>query len=220
MSLREKSKQERRNRILKEAAKLIKKGGAEALTMRELAHAAKVSEMTPYNLFGGKAEIVAALFESRLGTLVSESFTQMPSDPLERLFVGQEMLATWWTEDSGFFRELVRAAREAGADLSPYEETPVALLEAGLNDAAHAGLIGDDVPRDELARHIFVANQGVHDPWVDGDLDDEELQRGLITGLSIALLAVATPAARERILERLEQARKPAKRTRSRAVRK
>ena len=214
MSVREKSKQQRRDRILEAAATLLRKGGAEALTMRELARCAKVSEMTPYNLFGGKAEIVTALFEARLGTLVSESFREMPSDALERLFVGQEMLTTWWTEDSAFFRELIRAAREAGADLSPFEETPVALLEAGLNDAARAGLIGDEVPRDELARHIFVANQGVHDPWVEGDLDDEELRSGLITGLAIALLAVAKPAPRKRILERMRQARKQGRRGR------
>lgn len=61
--------------------------------MRELARAARLSEMTPYNLFGSKAGVLAALFEDAMGRIVARSFTKTRADPIDRLFAGQEALA-------------------------------------------------------------------------------------------------------------------------------
>lgn len=207
MSLREKNKQARRERILDAAARLLVREGAEGLTMRELASAAGVAEMTPYNLFGSKAEIVATLFENEIERIVARSFSEMPSDPVERLFVSAEILADTWTEESGLFRELVRAAREAGADPARYAGGPTSLLEAGLNDAVAAGRLTDDLPPPDLARYIFFANQGAYEAWAEGVLDDHALRRDLVVGLGISLLAVATEPTRRRVLARMAAAR-------------
>ena len=217
MDLREKNKQARRRRILDAATKLLQKGGAEALTMRDLARASKVSEMTPYNLFGSKGGIVAALFEDAVGRVVARSFDEMPADPIERLFVSAEALADAWTEDTPLFRELLRTARESGADLSRYADGPISLLQAGLLDATNAGLLHDDVPAPELARHVFVANQGVYDRWVDGEIDDATLRTNLILALGISLLSVATPATRKKVLARMAKARRGSTRSKGHA---
>lgn len=208
MNLRETNKQARRERILNAAVRLLKRGGAEALTMRELARAARLSEMTPYNLFGSKAGVLAALFENAMATIVTQSFAKTPVDPMERLFAGQEALADTWTEESGLYREVMRAARESGADLARYSKVPMSLLEAGLMDVAKSGLITDDVPIAEVARSIFVANQGACEPWVSGEIDDATLRRDLTIGLAIALLAVATTPTRKRILARMSAERR------------
>lgn len=114
----------------------------------------------------------------------------------------------------------MRAARESGADLARYSEVPISLLEAGLMDADKAGLITEDVPVVEVARSIFVANQGAYETWVSGEIDDVTLRRDLTLGLAISLLAVATAPTRKRILARMSVARKrttpPARRRRKR----
>lgn len=207
MSLREAKKQARRERILKAAVHLLERGGAEGLTMRELAREADLSEMTPYNLFGSKAGVLVALFEDALGKIVAKSFETTSADPIDRLFAGQEALARSWIDEAGVYREVLRAARESGADLTRYAEVPTSLLEAGLQDAAAAELITRDVPAAELAHYIFFANQGAYEPWTLGDSDDATLRRDLILGLGVALLSVATESTRKRILDRMASAR-------------
>lgn len=207
MNLRETNKQARRERILAAAVRLLKRGGADGLTMRELARTARLSEMTPYNLFGSKAGVLAALFEDAMSKIVTQSFATELADPLDRLFAGQLALADIWTEESGLYREIIRSARESGADLARYSEVPTSLLEAGLTDAVTAGLLTDDVPPSEVARHIFVANQGTYEHWASGEIDDAALRLDLTLGLAIPLLAVATASARKRILSRMGEAR-------------
>ncbi len=206
MGVREQNKQARKDRILAAAAELLAEGGAEALTMRELASAAGLSEATPYNLFGSKAGVVEALFQAEMTTIVARSFEHTPSDPIERLFVSTEMLAETWASESGVFRELIRCARESGADLARFSELPTSLLRAGLTDARAAGAITDAVPLADVARHVFLSNQGAYEPWISGQTDDATLRRDLIVGLSLSLLSVATPETRKRILERLSTA--------------
>lgn len=207
MNRREQSKQERRQRILDSAKRLLEEHGAEGLTMRALASAAQVSEMTPYNLFGAKSGVIAALFETALEDIVAHSFDQSSTDPIDRIFLGAEALVQSWTQPSGLFREMMRCARDSGAELTRFAEAPIALLQAGLSDAAENGLITGEVPLDDLARHIFLANQGAYDPWLIGDSDDATLRRDLLVGIAVSLLAVATPATRPKILARLKTGR-------------
>ncbi len=217
MGLRQSNKEARRQRILEAAGRLLKRSGAEGLTMRELAREADVAEMTPYNLFGSKGDVVVALFEATVGHVVERSFAEIPSDPIERLFVSVDVLADTWTATDGMFRELMRCARESGADLTRFSETPISLLESGLADAQAAGQITGDVPLTALARHIFFSNQGAYEPWVAGEIDEATLRASLVLGLSIALLSVATPDTRTRVLDRLKKAERkglPPKRTR------
>lgn len=202
---REQNKQARRERILACAVDLIARGGAEALTMREIARAAGLSEMTPYNLFGSKAGIIEAIFEGRIDEVVGRSFEEPGADPLDRLFASAHVLADTWTEKSGVFRELVRAARESGAELAKFSELPIFLLQAALKELVTDGLITEEVSVEYLARHIFVANQGAYDRWSSGSIDDTALRRTLTNGLAISLLGVASEASRGRILARIAE---------------
>jgi len=58
---REQNKQEKRERIINAAIRIIEKGGFDALTMRYLAEEAGVSPRTPYNLFTSKTDILFAI---------------------------------------------------------------------------------------------------------------------------------------------------------------
>lgn len=209
MDAREENKHARRKRILEAALGLLQRGGAEALTMRELAKAAGVSERTPHNLFGSKGGVVEALLESWVAEVVDQSSAERPGDLLERLFLSTAVLADAWSAGAFPVRELMRCARESGADLTSFAEVPIVRLRAGLEAAASAGLINKDVPFDDLARQIHICNLGSYQLWLAGEVDVATLRRDLIAGLAIALLGVAKPAARARILEKLNAGRSP-----------
>lgn len=61
---REQAREERRQRVLAAARWLLIDGASEGFSMPKLAEQAGLSLATPYNLFGGKAEILVALLEA------------------------------------------------------------------------------------------------------------------------------------------------------------
>ncbi|MGH9362599.1 MAG: TetR/AcrR family transcriptional regulator, partial [Thermoanaerobaculia bacterium] len=73
MSLLEEHKAERRARILAAARELIAERGYEGLTMRDLAHASRVSVPTLYNLFGGKQAILLGELEETFERVVAST---------------------------------------------------------------------------------------------------------------------------------------------------
>lgn len=206
MGLREANKAKRRDRILAAGRVLLQSRGAAGLTMRALAREAGVAEVTPYNLFGSKAGVVEALWERAMFDLVLRNVAATPSDPLDQLFVGVEVLAASWSEAGDDFRELQKAARESGADLRRFSEGPIAILRAGLGQAAEAGYLSARIPLDDVARHIFLANQGAYESWSTGGVDADQLRRDMVAGLAIALLSVATPRGVSAVRKRLRRA--------------
>ena len=64
---------ERRQRILAAARAIVAKRGYEALTMRELAQASRVTVPTLYNLIGGKEAVLAAAVEEQTARLAGSS---------------------------------------------------------------------------------------------------------------------------------------------------
>jgi len=70
MDLVTKQREERKERILEVARRLIADLGYEGITMRELADESLVSVPTLYNLFGGKNELLFAAVESHIDGLL------------------------------------------------------------------------------------------------------------------------------------------------------
>src|SRR5215468_1746325 len=84
MGLLEEQKNERKSRILAAARKLIADRGYEALSMRTLARASRVSVPTLYNLFGSKHAILAAEMQETFAN-VARALGEAPSgDAIDR----------------------------------------------------------------------------------------------------------------------------------------
>ena len=107
MSTRESQKAERRGMILDAARALILEGARGDFSMPQLAAAAGVALVTPYNLFGSKANILMAIAQENIfGPM--EEIHRLPCDDLTS-FIAEisSVLARVYHGDRHFYRRLI-----------------------------------------------------------------------------------------------------------------
>lgn len=107
MSTRESQKAERRGMILDAARALILEGARGDFSMPQLAAAAGVALVTPYNLFGSKANILMAIAQENIfGPM--EEIHRLPCDDLAS-FIAEisSVLARVYHGDRHFYRRLI-----------------------------------------------------------------------------------------------------------------
>lgn len=197
---RHENKQRRKAQIVDAAMRLLESGGPEALTMRRLAAEAGVSEATPYNLFGSKADILGAVFERHFTEPGPHSRPPASvSDPLGRLLGSPHLVAASWTSRAEWFRDLVASARDAGTDMTALTAGPGALIRRDLRDAFDAGLIGGEIAIDLLVRQILSTNRGIYEFWAEGMIGDDQLADALTVSIATTLLGVADDELRDRL---------------------
>ncbi|MFD2580766.1 TetR/AcrR family transcriptional regulator [Novosphingobium colocasiae] len=84
VTVRERAKEERRQRILNAAENLIRESGSVSFSMRELAVHAEMSHFTSYNLIGGKGAVLYTLLHRSIDRIMSlPSSVDPQSDPLQ-----------------------------------------------------------------------------------------------------------------------------------------
>lgn len=90
--LRERKKRETRETIIKAALRLFARRGFDAVTVAEIARAAKVSEKTVFNYFATKEDLVFGAGEARTAALVATIRAREP---------GESIVAPFrrWTEE-------------------------------------------------------------------------------------------------------------------------
>lgn len=107
MSTRESQKAERRGMILEAARALILEGARGDFSMPQLAAAAGVALVTPYNLFGSKANILMAIAQENIfGPM--EEIHRLPCEDLAP-FISDlaSVLARVYHGDRHFYRRLI-----------------------------------------------------------------------------------------------------------------
>ncbi len=111
LSLRERKKQETRQRLLEAALPLLCGQGFEATSVEEITEAAGVAKGTFFNYFDTKEAILPALAEARL-KLLEDSLQpgqNAPDDPVERIKWVFQRLATDPLTQPGLARHLFAA---------------------------------------------------------------------------------------------------------------
>lgn len=176
------------------------------MSMRELAQEARVSLATPYNLFGSKANVLYALLESLLEKLeraIDELATQ---DPIDALYALTQFSVQEYARDPGFYRSLLSSMVTAGEFLPVPRvvRRSTTLWQRGLDAGIAQGLFQPQTRSDLVARQIQVNYRGAMELWIEGGVDMKGFETQLLYGLSLCLLAVATPKGRARLLGRLQ----------------
>ena len=126
-------------KVLDAAVDLLRATGQ--LSMRKLAQSANVAGMTPYNLFGSKQGLLAALSQKELGHAIRRVGGAQVADSLDRMFaeIFQAPRTVYWNllldacRDEGFLVRLLAAERDRGARgvHAPVRRTGNAGLRAG-----------------------------------------------------------------------------------------
>lgn len=197
--LRERQREERRQRILDAAEALVRETNGTNFTMVRLARRAKMSAPTPYNLFGNKGAIFYALLNRALDDLAS--FGGEPGDGVPAILGpvrAMERAARFFTSDPELFRPLYKyqLGEYAQGERPAYMEGAIGYWRSSL-----AGLVADhgltDGGRgagfslDDLASLLLSLSIGLLDLWVHGELGDEELRlRMMLSGALIVYPAL------------------------------
>lgn len=184
---REQGKQARREALLDAARRIL---ATSDLSMRRLADEAGVAEATPYNLFGSKRGVIAALYEDqRLRT--EERLERRTSDPLERLFAAVDLLVEDLEQQPHFHRALFGAVYRPAGEPGPAVDDPDPGIDFWMRlvaDVRAADRFRQDVRVDLYARCLMHLIAGAMLDWAEGRIEARDW--GAITRHGVALLTL------------------------------
>ncbi len=208
MGLRKRQVEERRDRILRAARKLIADEGVASLTMRSLAESAGLSVPTLYNHFRNKNDILEGLASSGVDRLEEGLAAATDADPLERSGRLVELAVEMQTGDPDYYRAMILARSETAESR---ESTDARVRAMGLDNfrrALAAGLVSDSLDPDVLAEHVLGAYFAAAREWALGSITAEVFRAKALYAVYLSMLATAQGKARARILEMLDTVQK------------
>ena len=210
MSLRAKQVDARRNRILDEAALLIRSTGGTDFSMRSLAEAAEVSPATPYNLFTSKEGLLYALLSRSLDEITLRGLAFRSSDPLEHVLEAAEQAADIFLNDPHFMRPLYQFLLGVVDPIHrpKFIERSLAYWRSALASAEQAGLLNADFDANLLVYTLMAHFMGVLEFWIHDDIDAPGFRARVVHDTVLLLLPLADDARRPRLLKRLRDARR------------
>jgi AcrR family transcriptional regulator len=201
---RETQKAARRRKILDAARALILEGGRGDFSMPALAAAAGVSLVTPYNLFGSKANILLEIARQDIFGRMSE-IADLPCDSLaEFLSDLAEVLARVYYNDRHFYRRMIATMT---AQESAEGQQAIVNLSYEMFEPLTARLLAARKLRPILDARIL-ARQFAHS--VASSLQHRMIERGsearlkqeFELGLILIAAGLAPPAERTALLDR------------------
>lgn len=167
--LRERHKQQRRERILEAIRELLRECPNETPIVERIAELADLSPATVFNLVGPREQQWAALCDALLRELDACLAVAADEDPREqaRRIVGET--AELFIADAAVFRHLVNRWGRSGALL---QENPVPQLRAALRRGQATGMLRPDLHVDALVGHIATAAAGALRHWAADQISD------------------------------------------------
>lgn len=199
-------KERRKQQVLDAAEAAIRQAGTVDFSMRDLAKNADVSFATPFNLFGKKEDILAALFHRRVTAQAERRKAESRTHGgLENLLQIATETCTGYLADAELFKPLAQAFRT--------QRTPQ--LEAISSDAQHIWrtalencladkVLHPDTLLDSLARRLHISFRVAFLMWATNELPDKEFEQQVLFNLVGNLLAHTTPKGRKSLLGLIE----------------
>lgn len=196
-----------RQRIV-EAARALLQGENADFSMRALSDKAGVSSATPYNLFGSKDGIIAALVDEDLKRLQA-ALVGIDADPVEAFFKIVDISAEIFTEAPALYKAGSRIIGAGGASGGTDEATrrsfhePRFLVLRGLvADAIQAGAIDHRVNADTFAIQMGQQILSWILTWGNDQVELEEMRLRANYAIAVSLAGVATKACRDAMQDR------------------
>jgi AcrR family transcriptional regulator len=187
-------------RILDAARSFIEQHGVEQLSMRRLADEAEVSVRTLYNHFGDKDGLLTALVQRSMDSMDVEVHQIAARDPIERIWEAVAVSIDKMVTDVP--KAVVRAILMDDRLVKQVNEqwTGWNLIVAEIRAAMHSGALRSDIDPVVLAEHAGMVLFHLQRRWTAAEIDDVELRERALHAFDVALLAIARPRARTRIL--------------------
>jgi AcrR family transcriptional regulator len=187
--LRERHKQQRRERILEAIRELLRESPGETPTVERIAELADLSPATVFNLLGPREQQWAALCEALMGELderLASSATDDDPRDQARLIAGET--AEIFIADAAVSRHLLNNWGNSGALL---QENPLPRLRFALRRGQEAGMLRPDLHVEALAGHIATACGGALRQWAAGQISDTAFRKRVRFAVDVAFAAGA-----------------------------
>ena len=172
-----------------------------SFSMRKLAQMADVSVATPYNLFGSKQAILAALLKEDTKRL-EVYLEDQAGDELETFFTASAVMSFVYEQYPAYHRNLISAAFSNGGPDTRREmgASAVRLWKKLLEGAIASGYLAGEVSARVFAvtfGELLLTNILI---WAHGLISIEEMKARNQFGVSLLLLGVATQKGRARLI--------------------
>lgn len=209
MSLREKQKAKRRDRILDTTEQLIRETGNTDFSMRLLAKSAEVSPATPFNLFGSKEGLLYTLLLRSLQRFENEGLAFKSLDPCYHVIEAAENAVDILVKDAEFLRPLYRVLLGV---LHPVHR-PVFMKRTLDYWTVAAATVSTKVMQDDnsqkiLATALMAHFTGLMEMWIQHDYSDLEFREHVICGVILDVSSIIhNPKHRGKMTAWLEEAK-------------
>lgn len=164
-----------RQRVLDAAEELLRDGRG-TFSMRDLATAAGVSFVTPFNQFGGKAAIMHALSARRIDAMIARfEAAPMPRDLPARVRLAVDLAVSVMLEEPEVNRAVMSWIGTAGSTPGQVlvHSTVLWALAVKAEEAPGSGDRSREV--EELPVQLALGFRGALSFWTAGEISDEEL---------------------------------------------
>jgi AcrR family transcriptional regulator len=189
VGLRERHKQQRRERILEAIRELLRECPEEAPTVQRIAELADLSPATVFNLVGPRERQWAALSDALLRELDACLVFATDGDPREqaRRIVGET--ADLFIADPAVSRHLINSGGHSGALL---QENPIPQLRGALRRGQATGMLSPDLHVEALVGHIATAAGGALRQWASGQISDAAFRTRVRFAVDVVFAAGAS----------------------------
>jgi AcrR family transcriptional regulator len=189
VGLRERHKQQRRERILEAIRALLRERPDETPTVERVAVRADLSPATVFNLLGPREQQWEALCEELLRELDGCLALSADDDPREeaRRIVGET--AKLFIADAAVSRHLLNSWGQSSALL---QENPVPRLRDALRRGQKIGMLRPDLHIEALVGHIATACGGALRQWAAGQISDTTFRKRVRFSVDVAFAAGAS----------------------------
>jgi AcrR family transcriptional regulator len=206
MHWREQRSRAIQERILEAARRLVRDRGDTGFSMRTLAARAGVSLATPYNHFGSKAGVLAALLDRMIDRIEDRGAAADSTDPIDQVLRVAETATELICEDPAFYRAIVKETTSIEFALRPQViRRSLRLWRTSLSHAIEDGVLVPGMQPELLARQLFVQALGVTELWINEELDAESFPLQLRYSTLLCLLAFASDAVRGDLATQLHE---------------
>ena len=189
VGLRERHKQQRRERILEAIRELLRERPDETPTVERIAELADLSPATVFNLVGPREQQWAALSDALLRDLDACLALTSEGDPLEQARRIVAETAELFIADAAVCRHLVNSWGHGGLLM---QENPIPQLRAALRLGQANGLLRAGLHVEALVGHIATAAGGALRQWAAGQISDAAFRRRVRFAVDVVFAAGAS----------------------------
>ncbi len=187
-------KERNREAVKAAAARIIRREGMAALTMRHLADVAEVSLKTPYNLFGSKTDVLIALLEESSAGLIEALAGRKDRLVVEGLLAGLDRMRDFFAKDEAFYRDVywgIMSAEPSETRTASYARV-IELVQAAVAQAVANDELDAETDAAKLGKHIAVQLMAILGMWGSGYFGNDECAAHVKRAWCTSLLANAT----------------------------